>query len=261
MPHFKVHNNISNTKIKFIKSLRLKKYRIQENSFILEGEKNVSQLLSSNQYTTRLLVATERFLKIHIQLLIEKNIEVYQVDENTLSSLGTFQENNAALAVATITPNQPLKTKNNNYTLVLDNISDPGNLGTIIRIADWYNIPEIICSTHTVELHNPKVLHASMGSFMHVNVYYTELSDYLSQTELPIIGAFTEGDNIHDSGTKWPDAGVIVIGNESRGINQQLMPYIKQKISIPRYGQAESLNAAIAAAVICDNFIRIKANR
>src|SRR5690606_21001183 len=161
------------------------------------------------------------------------------------------QENNAALAVAAIPSNKTFSIDINKYTLVLDGINDPGNLGTIIRIADWYKLAGIICSMNTVELYNPKVLHASMGSFIHVNIYYTHLASYLSQLELPILGTFTDGQNIHDPQTKWPPAGLILIGNESKGISQELMPYIQQRISIPKYGQAESLNAAIATAIIC----------
>ncbi|OJW71800.1 MAG: RNA methyltransferase [Candidatus Amoebophilus sp. 36-38] len=256
MSHFQVYKNLSNATIKFIKSLRLKKYRLQENSFVLEGEKNVTQLLTAD-YHIKMVVCTTPFFNLHTHLLAKQEIEVFQVDEKTLSSLGTFQANNAALAVATIPSNKPFELSKRPYSLVLDDINDPGNLGTIIRIADWYNMGGIICSSHTVELYNPKVLHASMGSFMRVNVYYTDLSAYLAQTELPVIGAFTNGQNIHDPQTTWPSTGLIVIGNEAHGISQQLIPYIHQKISIPRYGHAESLNAAVATAVICDNFSRV----
>jgi len=257
MSHFQVYKSFSNAKVKFIKSLRLKKYRLQENSFILEGEKNVTQLLASD-YQIKMVVCTAHFLNLYAHLLTKQVIEVFQVDEHILSALGTFQENNAALAIATIPENKPFELDKRPYSLVLDDMNDPGNLGTIIRIADWYQLGGIICSTNTVELYNSKVLHASMGSFLRVHVYYTDLSTYLAQSELPILGAFTNGPNIHDPEKTWPATGLIVIGNEAHGINQRLTPYIHQKISIPRYGHAESLNAAVATAVICDNLMRIR---
>lgn len=259
MLHFNDFDNFSKSKIKFIKSLRLKKYRLQENSFILEGAKNVKLLLESD-YEISMVVATASFLHEYTSLLLKRNIEVFQVNEKVLSSLGTFQENNAALAVATIPANKPFTIHKHQYGLVLDGISDPGNLGTIIRVADWYGMAGVICSTNTVERYNPKVLHASMGSFINTKVYYTDLPSYLAQTSLPIIGTFTKGENLHDPQTVWPSEGLIIIGNEAKGISETLMPYIQQKISIPNYGHAESLNAALATAIVSDNLIRVKVN-
>jgi TrmH family RNA methyltransferase len=259
MLHFNGSGNFSKSTIKFIKSLRLKKYRLQENKFILEGAKNVKLLLKSD-YEINILVATSNFLREYTNLLLNRSIEIYQVSEKELSSLGTFQENNSALVVASIPTNKQITIHEHQYGLVLDDISDPGNLGTIIRVADWYGIAGIICSTNTVELYNPKVLHASMGSFINTNVYYTDLPSYLAQTNLPIIGTFTKGENLHNPQTVWPSEGLIVVGNESKGISETLVPYIHQKISIPNHGHAESLNAALAAAVVCDNFIRVKNN-
>jgi len=259
MLHLNGSGNFSKSKIKFIKSLCLKKHRLQENKFILEGAKNVKLLLESD-YEINILVATSNFLHEYTNLLLNRNIEIFQVNEKELSALGTFQENNAALAVATIPDNTPFAIHKHQYGLALDNISDPGNLGTIIRVADWYGIAGIICSTNTVELYNPKVLHASMGSFINTKVYYTDLPTYLAQTNLPIIGTFTKGKNLHDPQTVWASEGLIIIGNEAKGISETLLPYIHQKISIPKYGHAESLNAALATAIVCDNFIRVKNN-
>jgi TrmH family RNA methyltransferase len=259
MLHFDNIGNFYKSKIKFIKSLRLKKYRLQENSFILEGAKNVELLLASN-YEVNIVVATANFLDEYTHLLLNRNIEIFKVDQKVLSSLGTFQENNAALAVATIPANEPFTIHSHQYVLILDGISDPGNLGTIIRVADWYAMAGIICSNNTVELYNPKVLHASMGSFINTKVYYTDLTSYLAQTRLPIMGAFTKGESIHTPQIVWPSEGLIIIGNEANGISEKLMPYIHRKISIPNYGRAESLNAALATAIICDNLTRLKVN-
>ncbi len=244
---------LSNKQVKFIKSLRLKKYRQQENAFVVEGVKNV-QLLLASRYTVQMIVGTPSFLDTH-SFVGQHNAAIFQVNEATLTTLGTFTTNQAVLAVADIPPTHTsLAPPSGTWGLVLDNIRDPGNLGTIVRVADWYNIPALICSPSTVDLYNPKVLHASMGSFTHVQVHYTSLPAFLSSTSWPILGTFTTGDNIHN--TPLPFPGLIVIGNESQGISPAVLPYIQQQISIPRYGQAESLNAAMATAIVCDNWQR-----
>lgn len=243
---------LSNKQAKFIKSLRLTKFRRQESVFVVEGTKNVRALLAS-QYTVQMIVGTSDFLDHH-STLWQHDTAIFQTDAVTLASLGTFTTNKAALAVAHIPPQTLLPPPSNTWGLVLDNIQDPGNLGAIVRIADWYNIPALICSPSTVDLYNPKVLHASMGSFMHVQVYYTPLPTFLESTSWPILGAFTTGDNIHRTPLPYP--GLIIIGNESKGINPAVTLHIQQRISIPRYGQAESLNAAMAAAIVCDNWQR-----
>ena len=253
MPHVETAEKLSKSRLKFIKSLRLKKYRLQENAFAIEGAKNVKLLLESD-YEVQLVVGTAKFLHLHRELLMHRAVKTFQVGEELLASLGVLQHNNAALAVASIKPNRPITVADGEYGLVLDDIRDPGNLGTIIRIADWYGIGAIICSTTTVELCNPKVLHASMGSFTKVKLYYTDLPTYLNEAQLPIIGAFTTGEDVHYASL--PSEGLIVIGNETRGISKALMPYIQQQVSIPRYGGAESLNAAIATAILCDNLRR-----
>lgn len=253
MPHFEIAGNLPRSKLKFIKSLRLKKYRFQENAFAIEGAKHVKLLLESD-YEVQMVVGTAEFLALHSTPLAHRAIETFQVSQDLLASLGVFQSNNAALAVARTKPNKPITVTNKGYGLVLDDIRDPGNLGTIIRIAEWYGIAAIICSTSTVELYNPKVLHASMGSFTSLKVYYVDLPSYLSKAQVPILGTFTSGKSIHHASL--PSGGLIVIGNETRGISEALIPYIQQQVSIPCYGCAESLNAAIATAVVCDNLRR-----
>ena len=237
---------------KLIKSLRLKKYRQQENAYVVEGAKSVCQLLASH-YTIQLLVGTPAFLETHSTLWAKHRCTAFQADEATLAKLGTFKTNSAAQAIAQI-PDQSIAPSADIWGLVLDDIRDPGNLGTIVRLADWYNIPAIVCSPTTVDMYNPKVLQASMGSFTRVPVYYTSLPQYLDSASLPIVGTFTTGQNLHQ--TSLPLPGLIVIGNESRGITPALLPYIPQDICIPRYGQAESLNAAMAAAIVCDHWRR-----
>ena len=212
--------------------------------------------LLTSHYQVLLLVATPAFLTKYAHLLNNSAMEVFEIDRVALTNLSTLEENYTALAVATIPPPQaPCSTQP--YTLVLDNIQNPGNLGTLIRLADWYGLSGIVCSPTTVELYNPKVLQASMGSFINVPVHYTDLPSYLAAATVPIIGTFTNGQSIHAKETIYPTEGLILIGNEVHGIHETLLPYIQHKLTIPRYGHAESLNAALAAAIVCDNVMRV----
>lgn len=242
---------LSSREAKFIKSLRLKKYRQQENAFVIEGAKNVTQLLTSS-HAIQMLIGTPSFLAAHHALWQDKPYPIFQTDEHTLASLGILTTNKAALAVAPIPAQHEEAPPADTWGLVLDNISDPGNLGTIVRTADWYNIPSLVCSPTTVDLYNPKVLQASMGSFLRVQVHYTPLPAFLNSTSQPIVGTFTQGDNLHHA--TLPSPGWVVIGNESQGISPEIFSYIQQHITIPRYGQAESLNAAVATAIVCDRW-------
>jgi RNA methyltransferase, TrmH family len=254
MPHHDFFEKLSKTKVKLIKSLGFKKFRLQENAFVVEGAKNIEHLLASD-YVIRMVVGTADFLALHHDIIAQRTQEIFQADQKLLATLGNFQSNNTGLAVATPKPNIPVTISQQQYSLVLDGIQDPGNLGTIIRIADWYGISVIVCSLDTVELYNPKVLQASMGSFTNVRLYYTELVHYLSQVKMPIVGTFTTGENLHQA--VLPAGGLVVIGHETRGISEELMPYIQQRVSIPKYGKAESLNAAVATAVVCDSLRRV----
>jgi TrmH family RNA methyltransferase len=240
---------LSKANIKYIKSLQVKKYRKQEQCFIVEGAKSVQELLRSDLEILQLL-ATPDFLDDSTNL----RGEIIEVNESELANLGEFQSNNSVLAVARMKPNVPLSVSDNEFALVLDDIRDPGNLGTIIRTADWYGISKIIASNETADFYNPKVITSTMGSFTRLKIYYTELSDFLGQNKLPSFGAFLNGKDIHDF--DFGSGGLIVIGNESHGINAGLEGLITDKITIPRYGDAESLNAAIATAIICDNLAR-----
>ncbi|WP_419241790.1 RNA methyltransferase [Cardinium endosymbiont of Nabis limbatus] len=186
---------------------------------------------------------------------IPKAVEVFEVKQELLSGLGSFIHNHEVLAVAAIpSPTDPALSPIG-ITLALDDIQDPGNLGTIIRIADWYGITTILCSQTTVELYNPKVLQASMGSFVKVNLHYVDLPCYLQGLNLPILGAMLDGKPLHDF--LFPAHGVLVIGNESHGIQPAVQQTLTEAIAIPKYGHANSLNAAMATAILCDNWKRI----
>jgi TrmH family RNA methyltransferase len=246
---------LSKATIKFIKSLQVKKYRKQEQCFLIEGEKSVGELLTSDFEIVKLL-ATRDFLD---RIKTPAKGEVIQVSENALESLGEFQTNRSALAVARIKPNEKIQTAPGEYALVLDDIRDPGNLGTIIRTADWYGITKIIVSPETADFYNPKVISATMGSFTRVKIYYTELTTYLSGAKMAVYGAFLDGKDVH--AVDFKGGGLLVIGSESHGISELVKPFVTERITIPRYGAAESLNAAIATGVILDNLRRTRSVR
>lgn len=241
---------LSKAKIKYIKSLQIKKYRKQEQSFIVQGAKSVQELIRSGFRLVTVLGTAEFLSTVEHGI----NAEVIEVSAKDLAELSEFQTNDAALAVARMKPNRPLEIAASEIAIVLDDIRDPGNLGTIIRTADWYGIHKIIASTETAEFYNPKVISATMGSFARVEVFYTELPAYLSNVNHKVYGAYLDGTDVH--AVNFGDGGLMVIGNESRGISPELEKFITHKITIPRYGQAESLNAAIATAIICDNIRR-----
>lgn len=239
---------ISKAKIKQLKALQVKKYRKTEQSFVVEGTKSVLELLKSD-FEVLWLAGTGPFLEQNSKLF-PKISEVTEASEQELIAGGSFQTNDGALAIARMKSNRPLEVNKNEFALVLDDIRDPGNLGTIIRTAEWYGITNIIASEETADFYNPKVLSASMGSFCRANVFYTSLEAYLKTVTIPVYGTFLDGVDVHQQ--KFENGGLIVIGNESNGISLAIEKLITQKITIPRYGKAESLNAGIATGIILD---------
>jgi TrmH family RNA methyltransferase len=216
----------------------------------VEGEKSVAELLQSDYVIDSLFVSAS-FLKAYSQSIEERNSAFEICTEDELSQAGSFITNDSAIAVVRIKENASLLLDKDEFGIMLDNIKDPGNLGTIIRIADWYGITKIICSDDTAEMYNPKVIAASMGSFTRVQLYYCNLQRYLHDLKnIPVFGATLEGDNIHQCDFTAP--AFVMMGNESKGISEEYKGLLRKEISIPRYGKAESLNAAIATAVICD---------
>lgn len=238
---------ISKQQQKYIQSLHNKKYRTEYREFIVEGEKSIAELLNST-FTIKALYVTERFIEKH------PNTKNYTLcSEKIIRSVSTFKSNNAGVAIVEQKPNiQP--NHFDQVTLILDNINDPGNLGTIIRLADWYGLTNIICNKETVEFYNPKVIASTMGSFLRVRPYYTDLNNFIEDFEFPIYGADMIGENVHHY--QFEEKIALVIGSESHGISKSLTSKIKSTISIPRFGKAESLNAAMATGIILDNFFR-----
>lgn len=234
---------------KYIKSLHQKKHRQETKKFLVEGEKSVAELIQSS-FVTEIVYATASFKKAHSNVIAEKKIDVRIVDEGELNALGTLEHNNSAIAIALQKPLQPVSL--DDIVLVLDDIRDPGNLGTLIRIADWYGIKHVVCSPSCVDWYNPKVISATMGSFTRVSGFYTDLVPFLSKARVPVLGAVLDGTSVHTY--QFPQAGILVVGSESHGISKEVSRKITDRVTIPRIGGAESLNAAVAGGIILDRW-------
>ncbi|MFA5619218.1 MAG: RNA methyltransferase [Weeksellaceae bacterium] len=171
------------------------------------------------------------------------------ISEKELRKISQLVHPNTAIALCEIPEEKPIRS--DGFILALDDVRDPGNLGTIIRLADWFGTEQLICSKETVDLYNPKVIQATMGSFLRVSINYVDLKVFFDNYSHPVLGAFMQGENIYH--TDFPENSILLMGNEANGISQKLLPYITQKISIPKYGrnqQTESLNVAMATGII-----------
>lgn len=255
---------LSKNQIKYIQSLHQKKYRQQHGAFLVEGAKSVQEVLRSD-FQTELVVATDAFYKENAHLTDSQRTSVEIASVADLERIGTLDSNNAALAVVRTKENRPLVAQSGEIALILDDIRDPGNLGTILRIADWYGVRTILCSETTADVYNPKVISASKGSFTRVQWWYGDIVQFLSDqrsrsafgastSASPVYGAFLDGADVHT--LLFASSGYLVMGNESNGISPAVAEYVTQRITIPRYGEAESLNVGIATAVLLDNWWR-----
>lgn len=229
---------------KYLNSLKQKKYRNQYSSFIVEGEKMVNELVASD-YEVEAIYGVEDLLSYP---------SIVEVTEKELASISLLKTPNKYFAVAK--QKSFAKAILEGLTLVLDNIQDPGNLGTIIRIADWFGVSTIVCSPTCVELYNPKVVQATMGSLFRVNIVYTDLIPFIEDNkDKAIYGALLGGENVYETNIQKEDS-ILIMGNESKGISETLKPYINYKITIPQFGKAESLNVAVATAILCSEYRR-----
>ena len=245
---------LSKNTVKFIKSLHQKKYRSEAERFFVEGEKSVVEVLNSD-FLTELLLVTDDFQQKYPDLIRSYSGELLNVTRHQLEQVGLYQSNDSALAVVKMKANEAFVPDPKELVLALDEVRYPGNLGTIIRIADWFGISKLLFSPQTAEFYNPKVIQATMGSFTRVKFFYEDLEEALSRWQLPVYGAFLDGENIHSLANPLP--GVIVMGNESKGISAEVEKWVSKKVTIPGFGKAESLNVAIATAILCDNFKRL----
>ena len=235
---------ITKNQIKYIRGLALKKNRVKEQCFVVEGEKSVAELLRSS-FQIIDLFATK-------QWIAENNYDnANEVSVTELARISNLKSANNVLAVVKF--NEEIKEKISGVTLVLDDINDPGNLGTIIRVCDWFGVEQIVCSKNTVDFYNPKVVQSTMGSLFRVSVLYTDLNKYLAKTTTPIYGAFMDGENIKSSNTN--ENIHLVMGNEANGISKEVEKYISKKVAIKNIGgNTESLNVAMASAILLYEF-------
>lgn len=242
---------LSNKRKKELISLKQKKFRQRYGQFLVEGEKSVSELLSSD-YTINEILVTNQFLEK--SNLKTDNSKTLIISEKDMKSISTLDTPPGIIAVSNFKDNSfNPKNLEHKITLMLDDISDPGNLGTIIRIADWYGIENIICSENTVDLYNPKTINSTMGSFARVKLFYINLDVFLNETKIKKIACVMNGTSIET--IKKQSEALIIIGNESKGLKKQLIEKSDFKITIPRKGKAESLNAAIATAIVCQKIV------
>jgi TrmH family RNA methyltransferase len=246
---------ISKNRAKFVKSLQLKKFRHLEGAFVVEGGKSVLEVLKSDFSVVEVFV-TEAFYQNHEALLTTSKAVVQIATEQELIQCGSLQTNNAGLAIVKLPGQEPIDRRPDEFVIALDDVRDPGNLGTIIRIADWYGVSKLYCSEETTDVFAPKVVQACMGSLTRVKVSYLSLEDFLSHQDCPVYGALLNGKSIYDESFATP--GIILMGNESKGIAGELMKFVTHPVTIPGHGGAESLNVAVATAVICDNIRRPK---
>jgi len=234
---------ITKNTVKFIQSLKQQKYRKEHQLFVVEGRKMVEELLYS-RFDIDYLFATEKYLIEHP--MDDSRLEL--VNEVQMTQMSGQDTPPGILAVARIPEMEVLQ--NEKMVLALDGIANPGNMGTIIRTAEWFGIKQIVCSEDCVELWNPKVIQATMGSIFRMNVISTNLEQFLSKCKRPIYGALLEGENLFEKAS-WDD-GIIVIGSESHGIRSNILPLITHPITIPRAKGSitESLNASMATGII-----------
>jgi TrmH family RNA methyltransferase len=239
---------VSKSQIKLIRSLHQKKQRHAERLFIAEGFKVITEFLQSRFKLVQLYVTEDIFSEV-------QSIHRVLISASELEKISALTTPSNCLAVFEIpSDSQPRFA---GLVVALDDIRDPGNLGTIIRLCDWFGIHEIICSEETADIYNPKVVQASMGSLARVHVHYVNLEQVLSATSLKLFGTFMDGNNIYE--LDLPQEGIVVFGNEANGISDNISALIKNKITIPRFGdiqKTESLNVATATAIILSEFRR-----
>jgi TrmH family RNA methyltransferase len=237
---------LSKNQIKLISSLKQKKYRLQHGLFVAEGVKTINELLASNFKLNQIYTINS--------FKIDANLETIITDVE-LKKISFLASPNTALALFKIP--EPEQIDTNQLIVALDNVRDPGNLGTIIRLCDWFGIRDLVCNLETVDCYNPKVIQATMGSVSRVNITYLDLKTFIKNSESKSFGTFIEGENIYNK--QLPEKGILILGNEANGIAEDIENLVSEKITIPRFGNiqaTESLNVATATAVLLSEFKR-----
>jgi TrmH family RNA methyltransferase len=252
---------LSKNQIKEIKSLESKKNRTISGFFIAEGKKLISEIIASN-IIIETIITTEEF-STHFQR-IKGNLknEIIVVPDDEIKKVSQLKTSQGSLAICKIPDyTLPERPSESNLVFCLEDIQDPGNLGTIVRLADWFGMKDIICSPSTADIYNPKVVQATMGAICRVRVHYTPLRPFLelqNQWHEPVFGTFLDGENIY--GSSLPSHGIITLGNEGKGISDALVPFIDRRITIPDFHtgpkKPDSLNVSVAASIIISEFKR-----
>jgi TrmH family RNA methyltransferase len=238
---------VTKSELKYIQSLSDKKVRLETGCFIAEGVKLVGEMIAAG-YPLKAVYALDSWESP------DPSIELNRIEAFELEKMSLLQTPNQVLAVAIMPQNKEVLNLAGPLTIVLDGIQDPGNMGTIIRSADWFGITQIVASEDTVDVYNPKVIGATMGSFMRVSVVYKNLQEWIPTIKLPVYGALLEGDNVFT--IKTPQKGLLVIGSEGKGIRENIIDFITHPVTIPKIGDAESLNAGVAAGIIVAQLTR-----
>lgn len=244
---------ISKKTISWVRSLQQKKFRQKYNKFIVEGDKIVKEVLSQQKDLIHSVYASASWIETNKSIISVPDHQLFSVSTNEMSRISNLKTPSNALVVLQQTPNDNITLPANGMTLYLDDIQDPGNLGTILRIADWFGIEYVLRSPQTVDLYNPKVLQSTMGAFLRIKSPIISLEEIHQQCpHLPILGAILNGDNVY-SFQEQTVPSILVIGNEGKGISPQNINLLTHKITIPRpvNGGAESLNAAVATGILC----------
>lgn len=240
--------NLSKNHIKLITSLQQKKYRQKHELFVAEGVKVVNELINSTFEVEQLFMTDDFIISVETE-------NVVIISETELKKISQLKTPNKVLGLFKIP--EIILSKNSGLIVALDEINDPGNLGTIIRLCDWFGVQKLVCSTTTVDCFNQKVVQASMGSLTRLEIVYTDLVDFLNETKLPSFIADMDGENVYES--KLPKEAILVMGNEANGVSDEVRNVVDSKISIPRFGniqETESLNVATATAILLSEFKR-----
>ncbi|MGN6568997.1 MAG: TrmH family RNA methyltransferase [Flavipsychrobacter sp.] len=243
---------LSKAQNKYIRSLTQHKFRREFKAFIAEGDKIAREWLQSDKTIQHIVALNDWAVQNESLIALHPEAELHIVKESELSALSTLQTPNQALLVVHM-PDSPLVLPVDEWCIVLDDIQDPGNMGTIIRIADWFGIAHVVCSMESVDVYNPKVIQAAMGGHLRVSIHKTDVKEFVASTNMPVLAATLDGKSIYQMDRL--EAAVLVIGNESRGISEDIMSLATDKITIPRKGGAESLNAAISTGIICSHLL------
>lgn len=246
---------LSKTHTKYIQSLWHKKFRDELGLFIAEGPKLVTDLLSSHKFICKEILALEVWIQEQAKMLeLLTDTSITEVKDFELEKISSLSTAHSVVAVFEKRKQSSAIETSGKIILALDTIQDPGNLGTIIRIADWFGITDIVCSAATADMYNAKVVQSTMGSLGRVNVLYTNLTEWLKMNEkVEIYSASLEGKNVSSIGKL--KEGIIIIGNEANGVSDEVLKLVNEKITIPKIGDAESLNAAVATGIILSHVV------